>query len=509
MTDRTPSQDDLKKLSRDEWENLCALICASFYSTQRVEDHFGKGNGLDAFRGVEKGIEGWQFRKFNDRLGSKQAKHIQDNIALAKKKCLSDLKKPLLKFTIFFNIDPEPSHKNRIGEIERLNSIKEWSKVEHNINFTYTGITGVLQMLLKNPTLKPELFEDVSAAINKVGESLHNEIFDMKNQLQKLLNQSPIEGKLKEVFDLLIKEAGTHYKRGKNLESMEEYRKSITSLEDALRLIENKNINVELEGTILSFLSGVEVISGFLKNAIKHGSRAIELLRDKENSSEHYVFARGNLAFALYRNQEYKESKKHFLEILDHYENEGNLLEIVRTLTHLLELETESGKIRESVFNLIDRIRIVSNELDKLLGPTTVTASAFGSVANFYAEVGVKLQNHFFLNEAVKLLTKIEDSAKKQNFRRMWLNSKASRARCLWNLDKLEEAEKLFNEIIIEGKNFLPKAAIDAKFNLALLLVELKQVGKCKKLLGETVNEYEKIGDLPSAQDARDMLKKI
>ena len=39
------------------------------------------------------------------------------------------------------------------------------------------GITGVLQMLLKNPTLKPELFENVIEAISNVGESLHNDIF--------------------------------------------------------------------------------------------------------------------------------------------------------------------------------------------------------------------------------------------------------------------------------------------------------------------------------------------
>lgn len=508
MASRTPSQDDLNKLSRDEWENLCALICSSVYSTHRIEDHFGKGNGLDAFREIEDGVEGWQFRKFNDRLGSKQAARIKENIILAKEKCLSELKKPLLKFTIFFNIDPEPGHLNTTGEIERLTTIKEWSKVEQNINFTYMGITGVLQMLLKNPTLKPELFENVIEAISNVGASLHNDIFDIKKELQKLTNKNPLEGKLKEAFDLLIKEARTHYNRGKDLESEEEYRKSITSLEDALRLIENKDINVELEGTILAFISGVEVITGYLQKAIDHGSRAIELLHDKEKSVEHYVFAKGNLAYALYINQEYVNSKKYFLEILGYFESEGNLLEIVRTLNHLLELETQSGSL-DSAFKYIDRIRFACAELDKLLGPTNVSASALGGVANLYAEVGVKLQNKDFLNKAVELFTVIEIAAKKNDFKRMWLGSRSSRARCLWNLDKLEEAEQLYEEIIIEGKEFLPKVAIDAKFNLALLLIELKQLDKSKKLLTESVKEYEIIGDLPSVQDARNMLKKL
>jgi len=31
---------------------------------------------------------------------------------------------------------------------------------------------------------------------------------------------------------------------------------------------------------------------------------------------------------------------------------------------------------------------------------------------------------------------------------------------------------------------------------------------KCKKLLAETIDEYGKIGDLPSIQDARNMLEK-
>jgi len=246
MDGRTPNQDDLKKLSREEWENLCALICSSFYSAHRVEDHFGKGNGLDSFREIEGGVEGWQFRRFNDRLGSKQAQHIKKNIILAQEKCLSELKKPLIKFTIIFNIDPKPGHQNTTGEIERLNIIKEWATEEYNIDFKYRGITWVLHMLLKNPTLKPELFENINEAINEVSKSLHNELFDIKEELQKILKQHPLEGKLKKTFELLITEAKTHYKRGMDLESEEEFRKSIISLEDALRLVENQDIVLPL-----------------------------------------------------------------------------------------------------------------------------------------------------------------------------------------------------------------------------------------------------------------------
>jgi tetratricopeptide (TPR) repeat protein len=508
MANRTPSQDDLRQLSRDEWENLCALICTSFFSAHRVEDHFGKGNGLDAFREIAGGVEGWQFRRFNDRLGSKQANHIKENIILAQKKCLSELKKPLSKFTVIFNIDPEPGHKNVRGEIERLNSLKEWAETEHNIEFYFKGITWVLHMLLKNPTLKPELFEDVNSAINELSKSLRSEFFDLKNELKNLRRQNPLEGKLKETFDLLVREANIHYERGIDLESKEEFRKSIVSLEDAARLLKDRDINTEFEGKIFAFLSGVEVITGFLNDAINHATKAIDLLCDKENAVDHYIFAQGNLAFALYRNQEYEKSKKYFLSILKHFESEGNLLEIVRTLSHLLELETQSGSI-DSAIDLIDRVGMASGELDKLLGPTDITASSLGSVANLYAEIGVKTRNRDFLNKAVALYVKIESTAKNQNLNRMLLTSKAARARCLWNLDKLEDAEKLHNEIIIEGKEFLPKIAIDAKFNLALLLLELNKVNKTKQLLAETIKEYEEIGDFPSIQDAKNMLEKI
>jgi hypothetical protein len=71
MVNRTPFKGDLGKLLREEWEDLCALICTSFFSANRVEDHFGKGNGLDSFRETPNGVEGWQFKKTNNRLGKK------------------------------------------------------------------------------------------------------------------------------------------------------------------------------------------------------------------------------------------------------------------------------------------------------------------------------------------------------------------------------------------------------------------------------------------------------
>lgn len=505
MPNRTPSLDDLNKLSREEWEDICSLICSSLYTAHRVEDHFGKGNGLDSFREIENGVEGWQYRRFNDRLGNDQANKIKNNVRLARDKCLLELKKPLKKFTVIFNINPEPGHKNSRGEIQRLSEVKKWAQEQYNIEFNFKGVSWVLQILMKNPTLKPELFEDINSTIKDVSKALHEELFDIKQEIHKLIQKNPLEGQLKDALATLLKEANTHYQRGIDHESKEDFKKSVISLQDAVRLIHGKNLNKELEGKIFSFLSGVEVIIGYLKDAIIHANQAVVLLKEIENSDEYYHFALGNLAFALYINQDYEISRKHFFQVLKYFENKGNLLEIVRTLSHLLALETQSGAIGSAI-KLLDRVQQTSFALDRLLGPTSTTVSSLGVVANLYAEIGVKNQDHTYLNKAVSLYELIEKNTNNQDFKRIWITSKAARARCVWNLDKLLEAEKLHIEVINEAKEFLPKLSIDTKFNLALLLSELKRMEMAIKLLEEVIVEYGEIGDYPSIQDATKML---
>jgi hypothetical protein len=123
MSSKIPTLYTVSNLTSDEWEDLCSSICTLLFSSHRVEDRFGKGNGLDAWRQSNGNIEGWQFRRFNSRLGTSQATHIKDNIVLAQQRSISELKKPLVRFTLIFNIDPEPGHKGEKGEIERLSEI--------------------------------------------------------------------------------------------------------------------------------------------------------------------------------------------------------------------------------------------------------------------------------------------------------------------------------------------------------------------------------------------------
>jgi tetratricopeptide (TPR) repeat protein len=508
MRPNKPSRNELSQLSRDEWEELCSLICTFFFSSQRVEDHFGKGNGLDCFRENDDGIDGWQFRRFNNRLENKQANQIKKNISLAHQKIRSAFDKPLINFTVIFNIDPEPGHKNLKGEIERLNSIKSWAKEEHNIKFAYKGVTWVLTMLMNNPKLMPELFTNIEDAFDDMKKTIRNELFDIKAELNTLIRDDSLKGKFKETINLLLKEANTHFSRGQDLESKEEYRRAITSLEDALRLVEEKNIDYELEGKINLFLAGVEVISGFPKDAINHSKRAIKLLEANDLKGEYLRFAMGNLAFSLYMNQEYEEAKQLFIELMSIYEENGNFIESLRTLTHLLELETQRGNFKSSLI-YVERVMSASMNLESLIGPSDLTISSLGSVANFYTEIGVKLQNKDHLNKAVNLYKKIEMNASREKLKRILLVSKSARARCLWNLDKIDEAIILHKEVITEGKDFLPKTSIDAKFNLALIYLEINELSESIKLLKETIEEYNNIGDYPSVEDSKKMLYKI
>jgi len=509
MKNRTPSQDDLTQLSREEWEDLCSLICASLYDAHRVEDHFGKGNGLDSYRDMKTHIEGWQFRRFNDRLGDKQVDKIKKNIILAKTRCADESGKYLTNYTVVFNINPEPGHGKSKGEIQRLAELTSWAINEHNIDFKYKGLTWVHSILIKNPMLKPELFEDLNASIQDVGKKFQDEIFNIKEQLNKLVDQNPLEGKLRSTFELLLREANVHYQRGKELESNEEFLRSITSLNDALRLIQANDIDRTLEGKILLFLSGVEVVSGFLKSSIDHAKSAIFLFEkfNKEESVE-YIFALGNLSFGLYMNQQYNQAYLNFSKVLRYFENSGNLLEIVRTLTHMLSLKIQSGDLEESV-NMIDRIQQTSLALDKLLGPTDVSLSSFATVANVYAEIGVKKQDNEFLHKAINIYELIEKNTENSKFKRIRITSKGAKARCLWNADQFEESRKTHLEVIEETKGFLPKLHVDTKFNLALLLSELGDIATCKQLLLEAVYDYKEIGDLPSAQDAMNMLEEF
>jgi hypothetical protein len=162
---RIPDIDQVASLSRDDWQDLCAAICSLLYGSHRVEDRFGKGNGLDAWREGAEGTEGWQFRRLDGRLGQPQINHLKENMILAHRRSIEEMQKPLITFTAVINIDPQPGHKGTKGEIERVEELRRWAKENYGINFSYKGVNWIRTQLLKNPELRPDLFEDLGEAI--------------------------------------------------------------------------------------------------------------------------------------------------------------------------------------------------------------------------------------------------------------------------------------------------------------------------------------------------------
>jgi hypothetical protein len=90
---RIPTASDLQSLTRDEWEALGHGLCAEMYDTERIEDRLGKGNGLDSFRQLEAGgnIDGWQFRRFDGRLGLEQVNKLKEAVTRAVNACKNNL----------------------------------------------------------------------------------------------------------------------------------------------------------------------------------------------------------------------------------------------------------------------------------------------------------------------------------------------------------------------------------------------------------------------------------
>jgi tetratricopeptide (TPR) repeat protein len=510
MTKRTPTLESVAQLNRDEWETLCQSLCSTLYSAARVEDRRGKGNGLDAWRYIEDGIEGWQFRRYDARFGDKQAQHVIEGIALAHKRCADELKKPLVKYNLVFNIDPEPGHLKKKGEIQRLAEISEWCRKELGVSFNFSGISWVHSLLLKNPYWMPTLFEDIHGTLIDARDAILSEMFDIKAELRNLAGGAEVQSKLNRLLAKVIEEARTHYERGESFGKDEDYIKAINSLEDAARLVKGENVDVKLEGRILMLLSGIQAITGHLAGSVENSKRAMLLLQNIEDQ-KYYLFAKGNFAFGSYMSQQYSVAETVFQEILLEFEKEGNLIEIVRTLTHIVEVYTQQDKYYKAL-DLSERLKDSAMSLDKVIGFSEYSLSAMGTVANALAGYGCESNSNIHkeaLYNAIKVYESIEEIAPKVHLIRMRISSKFGRAKCLWNLDQLDEALSLFSEVEVEAKTLIPKVCADSEFNKALILLEKGNPQEACENLNEAKKGYLEMGDLQSVNDVDRILVEI
>ena len=159
---RVPTAADLQGLTRDEWEALGHDLCATMYNAERVEDRLGRGNGLDALRQLEPeaNIDGWQFRRFDDRFGDHQIKNLQDAGTRAVAACKNNLGGQLKTFTVFGNVDLQPGHLKAKGEDARFIEFQKWCKAQYDV--IQNRDCGTLSCSLNLPTIRITIMIDYS-----------------------------------------------------------------------------------------------------------------------------------------------------------------------------------------------------------------------------------------------------------------------------------------------------------------------------------------------------------
>jgi tetratricopeptide (TPR) repeat protein len=503
---RVPTASDLQNLTRDEWESLGHDLCATMYDAERVEDRLGRGNGLDAIRQLEPGgsIEGWQFRRFDDRLGDHQITELKKAVTRAVDACARDLGAKLKKFTVFGSIDLQPGHRTAKGEDTRFSEFQNWCKAQYEIDAVYHGVTWVLSSLLKHPHLRPDLFEDLAASLEHAKKEILQAIggdADIRKAFEELKARS--EGQLA----VLVAEAETHFERGKARGQSEDWRLAVESLRDAERLARAPGVERSLLALIQALLAGFLVLTGPLNEALEIGRQAVTAAR-LEGDTSLLRLAQGNLAIALADAQEYAEARVLFMDVLRMYEDASEPSEIVRTLSHLLHVDT-SAKNWSGASQWAQRLTDKCIQLEQDIGVTEMTLSALGNIATFHLNVANQFPEPLqteTLEKAGSLYKHVAETGRQNNMQRIALIAESQLSRTLHYLGRYDEADETFEDAIRKADSLgLAKVAADSRFNHALMLVEAGRLDRAAIAAADAVTRYYALGDRASINDAESL----
>lgn len=189
---------------------------------------------------------------------------------------------------------------------------------------------------------------------------------------------------------VLVTEARTHFERGKKRGADEDWRLAVESLRDAERLASAPAVEAGLMALIRSLLAGFLTITGPLNEAVETGRLAVSAAT-LEHDDSLLRLAQGNLAMALADAQEYAEARSLSLEVLRSYEDAAELSEVVRTLTHLLHIDT-SSKNWSGAFTWAKRLEEKCTHLEQTIGVTDLSLSALGNIAIFHVNMALVLR---------------------------------------------------------------------------------------------------------------------
>jgi tetratricopeptide (TPR) repeat protein len=495
---RTPSAVEVAALSRDDWEALCRALAALIYQAEGVEDRRGKGNGLDMIRVELEGTRGWQFRRFDDRFGDVQATKILDSLALAARRVAEEDNSVLTRFSIWANIDLEPGHGGKMGERERFAKLKERAKKEYNVELDFVGVTWVRAQLLERPKLCPALFENVSEQLSAVEQSLAAKIDAGNAVLASLLTAA---GAASAALARIVEQAKVHFERGLEHGSDEQFLAAATCLRDAHNLVRGMSVDAALEGKILVSLSAVELRLGHLRESETHAREALQLL--PSDQTEAIGHAKGNLASALSAREQFDEANTLLREVLETFESAGNAVEIVRTLTHLLELEINRRNLGGVVLWL-RRLQLAVHVLPDSLGHSKLSLAAFGAFGRALLLLGMSRSSIEFLKRAEQAFVVVEAIAQKAGSAHITITALTQRAEAVRYQDRLAEAEALYRQAIEKSDAVhMAKLSADSTYNLAIIYHEMNRLPIALQTMADARRRYESIGDTLSVRDAR------
>jgi tetratricopeptide (TPR) repeat protein len=507
---RVPTVQDLQGLTRDEWESLGHDLCATMYDAERVEDRLGRGNGLDALRQLEPAgkIDGWQFRRFDDRLGDHQIEKLQEAVTRAVAACKNNLGRQLKTFTVFGNIDLQPGHLKAKGEDARFTEFQEWCKAQYNVKAVYRGVTWVRSRLLKHPHLRPDLFEDLAAAIELAKTEILQAVggdADIRKAFEELKARSA--GQLA----VLVTEAKRHFERGQKRGQDEDWLLAVESLKDAERLATAPGVERTLLAHIQAVLAGLLSMTGRLNEALDTGRRATTSA-SLESDASLLRLAQGNLAIVLADLQQYEEARSLFLEVLRMYEDAAELSEVVRTLTNLLHIDT-SIRNWSGATTWAARLEEKRTRLDQMIGVTEVSLNAFGNIASFRFKAALELPEPLQteeLRQVQVLFQKLADASRLAEIRRTTIIAEATLASVLQHLGQYDDADDTFKRVIQTADDEgLAKLAADFRYNQAVMLDEAGGLGQAAIAAADAIIRYYTIGDQASMNDAELLLTNI
>ncbi|MGG1940385.1 hypothetical protein ABFY57_11915 [Paenibacillus polymyxa] len=505
---RTPTAQELNDfLDNMKWEDLCNQICVEEFSTRRVDDSNGKGNGLDAYKILDDNLLiGYQFKKYKKNFSDSQIETLQKNIKLAKEKCLTDFSRKLQKFIVVFNLNLEPSHYSVDGDLKKFESrVVKWAKENYDVQVEYLDLNWIHTKLLKYPHLCPELFEK-----NLSTDEFHAGIEPLEKKMNKLIEMS--QGY--KYINKLIEESNIHYSRAKEGNYLKKIDNAILNLKDAVRLLDvnGECIDLELRGKILMCLSGMYVLVFKNSDAINCAEEAINILIDDDDKA----YCKGNWAFALLESSgDLSFSEKLFSEVLEYFERKSDSSEVIRTLTHLLQIYIYQDRMRE-VISYSAKLNLIIEEYIESNGELTdVILSAQGVIANSYGYLGDYGYVDYY-RYSINIFAKMMDIYKNNGIDYMYYKVKVSKAMVLCKMDKEDEGKSEFDEAIFEIKAQLNRTHDEGLyqllaitlFNKAFMIDGLNIVEKRNTLL-EAKKMYMQINDIDTVQQIRDELDQV